>query len=105
MNISIGNLGGSNPSVNELISQLVSKRTQSLNSLLEQKSSIENTLAALQSGGLGIGSLNNSYSSQIASLQDTIDRLNEQYTLNALSTVLKRATTALLPHWINILRA
>ncbi len=83
MNISIGNLGGSNPSVNELISQLVSKRTQSLNSLLEQKSSIENTLAALQSGGLGIGSLNNSYSSQIASLQDTIDRLNEQYTLNA----------------------
>ncbi len=84
MNISIGNLGGStNTSVSALISQLVSKRTQSLNTLLEQKSSIENTLAALQGGMLNTGSINSSYSSQIASLQDTIDRLNEQYAFNA----------------------
>ena len=84
MDISINNLGGnSSPSVSSLISQLVSKRTQSLNSLLDQKSQIENSLAALKSGALGIGSINNSYSEQIASLQDTIDRLNEQYSINA----------------------
>ena len=84
MDISINNLGGnSSPSVSSLISQLVSKRTQSLNSLLDQKSQIENSLAALQSGALGIGSINNSYSEQIASLQDTIDKLNEQYSINA----------------------
>ena len=84
MDISISNLGGnSSPSVSSLISQLVSKRTQSLNSLLDQKSQIENSLAALQNGALGIGSINNSYSDQIASLQDTIDKLNEQYSINA----------------------
>ena len=83
MNISIGNLGGSNTSVSTLISQLVSKRTQSLNTLLDQKASIENTIASLSNSGLGVGSINSSYSSQIASLQDTIDRMNEQYSINA----------------------
>lgn len=83
MNISINNLGGSSPSVSSLISQLISKRTQSMNSLLDQKSAIESSLAQLQNGALSAGSINSSYSSQIASLQDTIDRLNEQYTINA----------------------
>ena len=80
MNISVGNLNGGNASISSMISQLVAQRTSSLNTLLEQRSSIENSLAALQYSGLG--SINNSYSSQISSLQDTLDRLRNQYTIN-----------------------
>lgn len=89
MNFSIGNLNGTNANISSLISDLIARKSSSMNSLLEQKSSIEASLAALQNSALGTGSINNSYSSQIASLQDTIDTLKEQYTINSnkLSTI------------------
>ncbi len=83
MDFSIGNLGGTNANISSMISQLIAKKTSSMNSLLDQRTSIENALATLQNSSLGIGSINNSYSSQIASLQDSIDAMKEQYTINA----------------------
>ena len=79
MDFSIGNLNGTNANISSMISQLIAKKTSSMNSLLDQKASIENALATLQNSSLGIGSINNSYSSQIASLQDSIDAMREQY--------------------------
>ena len=89
MNFSIGNLNGTNANISSLISDLIARKSSAMNTLLEQKSSIETSLAALQNSALGTGSINNSYSSQIASLQDTIDTLKEQYTINSnkLSTI------------------
>ena len=89
MDFSIGNLNGTNANISSMISQLIAKKTSSMNSLLDQKTSIENALASLQNSALGVGSINNSYSSQIASLQDTIDAMKEQYTINGnkLSTI------------------
>ena len=83
MDFSIGNLNGTNANISSMISQLIAKKTSSMNSLLDQRASIENALATLQNSSLGIGSINNSYSSQIASLQDSIDAMKEQYTINA----------------------
>ena len=83
MDFSIGNLNGTNANISSMISQLIAKKTSSMNSLLDQRTSIENALATLQNSSLGIGSINNSYSSQISSLQDTIDAMKEQYTINA----------------------
>ena len=83
MDFSIGNLNGTNANISSMISQLIAKKTSSMNSLLDQRASIENALATLQNSSLGIGSINNSYSSQIASLQDSIDAMREQYTINA----------------------
>ena len=82
MDFSIGNLNGTNANISSMISQLIAKKTSSMNSLLDQRASIENALATLQNSSLGIGSINNSYSSQIASLQDSIDAMKEQYTIN-----------------------
>ena len=89
MNFSIGNLNGTNANISSLISDLIARKSSAMNTLLEQKSSIETSLAALQNSALGTGSINNSYSSQIASLQDTIDTLKEQYAINSnkLSTI------------------
>ena len=83
MDFSIGNLNGTNANISSMISQLIAKKTSSMNSLLDQRTSIENALATLQNSSLGVGSINNSYSSQIASLQDTIDSMKEQYTINS----------------------
>src|SRR5574344_1154698 len=83
MNISIGNLSSANSNISSMISNLIAKRSSSLSSLMDQKTTIENSLASLQNSALGTGTINNSYSSQIASIQNTIDSLKEQYTVNA----------------------
>lgn len=111
MDFSIGNLNGTNASVSSMISQLIAKKTSSMNSLLEQRTSIENALASLQNSALGTGSINNSYSSQIASLQDTIDAMKNQYTINGnkLNTInsLNKSynkTVSTLDDYINSLK-
>src|SRR5574344_126214 len=111
MNISIGNLSSANSNISSMISNLIAKRSSSLSSLMDQKTTIENSLASLQNSALGTGTINNSYSSQIASIQNTIDSLKEQYTVNAnkLSSINSltssyKKTVSSLDDYINSLK-
>ena len=90
MNFSINNLNGTNASISSMISQLVAKKSSTLSSLVDQSNSLQSSISALKNYSYNSGgSLNSSYSSQISSLQDAIDRLSSQYTINEnkLSTI------------------
>ena len=93
-----------------MISQLVAKKSSSLSTLMQQSNSLQSSIAALKNQSTG-GSINSSYSSQISSLQDAIDRLNTQYTINEnkLSTVNSlnnsyKKTVSTLDDYINSLK-